>query len=199
MRLFVYIRKGSKPVKTDYVVSVDPGVKTNGICVLDKASMTIDMEAFTEKGINANKIFLPFLFVFVRNQIQRFIDTKVMPLDGKVECVIEFAHMTGEYSLGMSVVVGTWLHLLFAVKKVVKVTLIPNRVPEYFLKKKSVSPMETVWFVREAMQSFVPEKDIAVHAYDALIYILYTQYNLLKDRLSKKVREPVPDIVEIYW
>ena len=199
MRLFVYTRKGSKPVKTDYVVSVDPGVKTNGICVLDKASMTIDMEAFEEKGINANKIFLPFFFVFVKNQVQRFIDQKIKPLNGKVECVVEFAHMTGEFSLGMSVVVDTWLYLLFSIKKVVKVTLIPNRVPEFFLKKKSVTPLETVWFARSALQSLVPEKDIAVHAYDALLYILYTQYNLLFTKLSTKVRKPEPIIVEVFW
>lgn len=199
MRLFVYTREGSEPQQSDYVVGIDPGVKTNGISILDKSNMSIDMEAFEEKGINANRIFLPFFYVFVRNQVKRFIDKKVMPLNGTVECVIEFAHMTGEYSLGMAVVVNTWLNLLFAIKKVVKVTLIPNRVPEFFLKKKSVTPMETVWFVRKAMSRFVPERDIAVHAYDALIYILYTQYGLLKDMLSDNVRVPEPLIVEVNW
>lgn len=199
MRLFVYTREGSEPQQSDYVVGIDPGVKTNGISILDKSNMSIDMEAFEEKGINANRIFLPFFYVFVRNQVKRFIDKKVMPLNGTVECVIEFAHMTGEYSLGMAVVVNTWLNLLFAIKKVVKVTLIPNRVPEFFLKKKSVTPMETVWFVRKAMARFVPERDIAVHAYDALIYILYTQYGLLKDMLSDNVRVPEPLIVEVNW
>lgn len=202
MRLFVYTRHNQcnhKLGETNYVVSVDPGVKTNGICVLDKASMSLDMEAYEEPKINANKIFLPFFYAFVRKQVQRFIDTKIKPLNGNVECVVEFAHMTGEFSLGMSVVVATWLYLLFNVKKVKKVTLIPNRVPEFFLKKKSVTPIETVWFARNALQEFVPEKDIAVHAYDALLYILYTQYDLFQGRLSINVRKPEPQIVEVPW
>ena len=56
MRLFVYTREGSEPQQSDYVVGIDPGVKTNGISILDKSNMSIDMEAFEEKGINVRSI-----------------------------------------------------------------------------------------------------------------------------------------------
>ena len=114
--------------------------------------------------------------------------------------MVEFPHITGEFSVGMSVSCTLWLEELFKSKNVVRVTFIQNKIPEFFLKKRSVTPLETVYFARDVLPMFVPEVPLPTHAYDALLYLLFVHFDWFKAYIRDgAVREPHPELVKLNW
>jgi len=182
------------------VVSIDPGVKTTGVAILDKGKASIEMLAYEWGEINASKTYLPLLILFMRDKIREIVSDKISGIKGSVECVVEFPHITGEFSVGMSVSCTLWLEELFKSKNVVRVTFIQNKIPEFFLKKRSVTPLETVYFARDVLPMFVPEVPLSTHAYDALLYLLFVHFDWFKAYIRDgAVREPHPELVKLNW
>ncbi len=199
MRLFLYER-GCIKESPQTVVSIDPGVKTTGVAILDKGKASIEMLAYEWGEINASKTYLPLLILFMRDKIREIVSDKISGIKGSVECVVEFPHITGEFSVGMSVSCTLWLEELFKSKNVVRVTFIQNKIPEFFLKKRSVTPLETVYFARDVLPMFVPEVPLATHAYDALLYLLFVHFDWFKAYIRDgAVREPHPELVKLNW
>lgn len=150
--------------------------------------------------INASKTYLPLLILFMRDKIKGIITDKIKGLSGCVECIVEFPHITGEFSVGMGISCTLWLEELFKIKNVIRVIFIQNKIPEFFLKKKSVSPLETVYYARDVLSMFVPEYPLATHAYDALLYLLFVHFDWFKAYIKVgAVREPHPVIVRLKW
>jgi len=59
MRLFVYSRTKEARQAPDIIVSIDPGLKTTGIAILNKVNATVSMSAFEWPDINIAKTYLP--------------------------------------------------------------------------------------------------------------------------------------------
>lgn len=200
MRLFVYSRTKEARQAPDIIVSIDPGLKTTGIAILNKVNATVSMSAFEWPDINIAKTYLPDLILHIRYTVRQVIKDIIKKFKETIDCIIEFPHITGEYAVGMSIVCVTWLHELFRVRTVRNVIFIQNKVPEFFMRKRSVTSLETVYYVRETLPRFVPPKEVATHAYDALLYLLFVCFDWFSAFIKEgTVRKPVPEIVSLTW
>ena len=156
MRLFVYSRTKEARQAPDIIVSIDPGLKTTGIAILNKVNATVSMSAFEWPDINIAKTYLPDLILHIRYTVRQVIKDIIKKFKETIDCIIEFPHITGEYGVGMSMVCVTWLHELFRVRNVRTLYLYKTRFQSFLCGNER--NLETVYYARERYPRFVPSK-----------------------------------------
>lgn len=194
-RTLPYVPSTNFPFK----LAIDPGVKTNGFALWDSMSGKIELRAVeAPPEIKPTKMYFPNLIAYIRES-QKLMLEGVVPKAGEVHVVIEFCHIGGQFSTGLCVDITSYMELLFGIPNVTKVTLIQNRVPEFFLKKRKLTNTEVGIYAREVFGDMLPTKKVPIHAYDAVLFLLYSEYELLKPHLKIPVRVPEPKKESLIW
>lgn len=169
------------------IVGLDPGVSTVGLALFDMLSGTLEVRK-VEKPSGILSMGLPDIITYVDKHWAEVL----APLGGleETEFVIEYPHISGSFSVGLTLAIQS-LVLYLRKHGCPKVTLIPNRIPEFFLKKRSATGTETVHLAKAIFG--LDGRRLSVHESDALLFLLFTNSGLLRSRglVRASFREPV--------
>lgn len=196
MKLYVI---GSGRGRSQYSLSVDPGVVTSGYAFLDSEAKTVVSWAEKNEGVRVLELQVPELLQAVKGVVQKNLSGAIARIGREkvpaTEVILEYPHVSGEFSMGLAVCL-TWMQEFFVREGFLKVTYIPARIPEWFLKVRSVSGRETV----DLAKSFFPhirDKRVAVHECDALLFSLFKHYDFYHRVFGVNARPPQYEIVDV--
>lgn len=188
----VYELRGSRLAAPSFSLSIDPGVATSGYALLSKGG-TVKSWRQERKDTEVLSKSLPELLVLMRRLVEedllRVRDQEGAFSWGEAEVVMEYPHLSGQFSLGLSLYISELTAQLRA-QGVLKVTFIPNRIPEWFMKQRGVSGKETVHLAR-SLFPWVGTQRISVHECDALLFSLFKHYRFYNSKFGIVAREPV--------
>lgn len=180
-------------------LSIDPGVSTAGFCLLGTRGR-LETWSAASPDFHVLKLIYPELLVKIRDRALEFINKT--PICGAqwetTEVIMEYPHISGGFSLGLAQMITTLTQIFIDKLNVPRVVFIPNRIPEFFLKVRSVSGRETV----DLVKSFgILEGRFPVHEADALLFSVFAHLEVYRSRYPsdamRNLRVPNFEIVEL--
>lgn len=173
MKVFEISRQeGVKPLE---VVGIDPGVATQGIAHFKVESDVYHWEQQSlECDLRVTWLSMPELIVAVQDRVRetlKVLDRMAVSIP-ETAVVIEYPFMRGSASPGIGCYTTELVNQLMD-RGVARIGFLPCRIPEFFLKKRSVSGLETVALVKTL---FPDVGRIKVHAADAMLFALFRYY-----------------------
>lgn len=186
------IRGAQEQGPSAFSLSIDPGVATSGYALLTRQGVVHSWKAEREDtGVMSKSV--PELLVLMRKlvgeDLLRAFEVEEPFSWHSAEVVMEYPHISGQFSLGLSLYMSELVSRLLGLG-VMKISFLPNRIPEWFLKQRGVSGRETVALTR-SLFPWVGAKRISVHECDALLFSLYKHYRFYNQKFGIVAREPL--------
>jgi len=181
-------------------LSVDPGITTSGVSILDRESREFQWVRIPKRESRTMGVALPELYVEIHSQIENIMST-IQALDvcgtsswdwRETELLIEYTFLQGLFSVGLGAFVCTLVERA-RMGGCPRVSFIPPRIPEFFYRKKSVSDKET----KELFRMLYPSEDvrkIPVHTIDASLFNIFYNFEFFPEH-SGRLRYPVYDLI----
>lgn len=166
------------------IMGLDPGVKTTGFSLFDMATHSFSIGK-REWDIPVLTLSLPTLIAEIHKQTEDILN--IVTRTGAQEVIMEYPHLRGSFSLALAVELSHITMKLRTAPSVIRTTFVPNRIPEFFLKERSVSGKETVEYAEELSSGFKwygkkcvrVSNRVSVHECDALLFALIARYDLI--------------------
>lgn len=199
MTVFEFNKKSFSNQDKIYKLAIDPGVRTNGFALWEQGSSSISLiSKEAPKEVKPTKMYFPVLLNYIKHS-QKELLFDIVPSDGEVHCIMEFCHIGGQFSTGLSMAITSYLHTLYQYKNISRVTLVQNRIPEFFLKRRKLTNTEVGMYARQIFGDVLPSKRVPIHAYDAVLFMLFSEYTNMKHLLKEEVRTPNPEKQTFIW
>ena len=183
MKLYSY-DKGDSSVVIKHTLAIDPGLKTSGFSLISwEQGSVISWEAPAE----ARKVLgLPFPDVFQRvsERVDIYLDQIPEGLDlSSFEVVVEYTYFGGEFSSGIHMLVSTLMRALDREVVVGRVTLVPAKIAQYFMRVRSATDSMVKKYVREKFpKEWFAGGKVGPHAADAMLFQAYNNYEWFVER-----------------
>lgn len=193
MKLYKFEK--TKNVASKYSLSIDPGIKTSGLCLLNLVSSEVFLKTI-ELDVKTNVQF-PELLVLSHNMINHYFDwLKQFDIDLKyLDLILEFTFLQGSFSPSLNTQISLVVES-FVAKNVNSITLFPPQIPGFFLRTTEKIDQELIneWIKYYASNYF--DRVDSAHSADALMANIYVNHEYYQKRkLIKDIR--IPDKNEI--
>lgn len=195
MNVFKIERRAPSYGEPRHSLAIDPGIKTIGWCLYDKENGTFShgFKEFEEES--PLSVDFPRLYEMVHRVLVN-LSGELKGVDFMfTEVVVEYPHIGGQFSTGLCCYLTRLIDTLVMRHNCPRISLIPNRIPEWFLKKRSVSGTETVQLVKKVLDI---QGRIKVHAADAILFSIFRHFDLWLKFNGKGIAEMRrPEFTEI--
>ncbi len=181
-----------------YSLSIDPGIKSSGLCLLNKIDKSIVTSTYySDKA--ANTIF-PYLYVNSHSMIDNYLSfiskSSVNPND--LEVNIEYTFTAGSFAPGLMTQSALAINTLFSIGVPV-VSLLPAKIPGFFLRTGKSIPDDLLefWF-----SEFIPQvKADSPHSRDALMLSMFMHFKEYSEQFEtlNEVRKPEFQLTELFY
>lgn len=197
MKLF-YL-KNKKSLASKFNLSIDPGVKSSGLCLLDLDNSTVVTKTILNKEAYANVIF-PHLYCLsleMFDQYLLFIEENKVDIK-KTTLNIEYTFSQGSFSPGLNAQVATAI-TKFIDLGIQGIYFVPPRIPSFFLRtvERLDDHILNAWFV-----NYVPRIKLdSPHSKDALMISIFCNYDFffVNNLIDTRIRKPEYELKEIKW
>jgi len=174
-------------------LAVDGGLRTTGYCLLDFER--VSMEAWTEpqdtRGVLGRSF--PNLYRRLSERVDLYL-TRIPPDTdpAEVEVTTEFTYLRGEFSVGLTALVAVFARVCLREFGVGRVTLVPNRIPQYMLRVPKAANSEIVKYVKEKFppQRYCRDKRYSAHSADAVLFQGFCYRDWFLNALGVELRPP---------
>lgn len=191
-------KRASTSPEALFSISIDTGLITSGICILDLKLSTVKLLSLNTKE---NYISSNFIENLVMSEIQITHYLKIFS-DNNIDLTktifnIEHTVYNPEFSFGLGLnifltsLVKTLLH-----KKVLRINLIPPRVTQYFLSEYKLKDSKIKAWVKYFLPMFYKECKNA-HIIDALLHSIFIHYDYYQSNFNIDIRIPDKQIFTI--
>jgi len=196
----VYHIQGVKSDKRPlYSLTIDPGVATSGLCLLDNRSKEVKLH--TIKDPVYTNVPFPELYVLCNGMVwlykealQKLVGEQVDYERLVVNC--EYTFYQGTFSQGLMTVIALIINE-FLTQGIQGITLIPPQVPQYFLRTtKKLRDAQIKAWVKSYTPMFEDQCD-SPHVIDALMMSIFMHYPFYQKHFKIDCREPDFEIIRI--
>jgi len=205
----LYVRDNPEQHRVAQAVAIDPGLATCGIAYLNTSKINdgcwVDWDWFEDKSGKATTLALPELYAYAQERAlftYKKMFEQFESLDPSAcDFIIEYPHLMGQFSTGLAVFICKLTQVLKD-NDARRITYIPARIPEFFLKVRSVNGTQTVTFAKEAYgKSLYRAEDtpirLKVHAADALLFLLFRYNKIITGLTGIPTRVPEWETIKL--
>lgn len=179
------------------VFSIDPGFKTSGFASVNFVTKKVETWGAPANDVPIMGVPFPDLYRIARERSIFLLSQfpKNIELD-HTELIVEYTVLHKQFSVSLNVLITTLLDMLIEQNSVAKITLVPPRTTQWFIKLRSVKPSEIKRFVSSKFPiEWARKGRWNSHAADALLITAYCHYEFFRD-LGIDLREPKVEFVE---
>jgi hypothetical protein len=191
---------GGTPTDYNYIIGIDPGVKTSGLCFTNKKKGTVSLVTI-EDDIFTNVPF-PELYVLCNGMVQQYLALikqnfpRVKPEN--IAVITEYTWLQGAFSSGLMVLLSTLVNTLLY-EGYGSVSMVSNKIAGYFLmtNKKLNQKLIDKW-VEFYFPELLEQAD-SPHCIDALMFSVFLNYEwfLANFHQAERVRRPEYNIITL--
>lgn len=174
----------------EYCLSIDPGLKTAGLTLLDKKTGKIIKYQSFKSDTGSIRDPVPKFIHTTLSLGNRYMKDFDISYE-KTQVCIECSFYGGQFSSGMMAVV-TSLIWYFQQKNVPSIWLVPPKISQYFVKNHKAKGKEITSFVRNLYKI---EKRINQHIADSILISCMVNYDILEPSIKNQLRVPDNEII----
>jgi len=191
-------KRASKIPEALFSISIDTGLVTSGICILDLKLSTVKLLSLNTKENYISSNFIENFTmseIQINNYLQIFKDNNI----DLSRTIFNIEHTVYNpefsFSIGLNIFLTSLVKTLIGLN-VLQINLLPPRVTQYFLSEYKLKDSKIKKWVEYFLPMFYKDCKNA-HIIDALLHSIFIHYDFYKQNFGINIKVPDKQIIKI--